>query len=325
MTHHDRQIETITLDNGTLRARILTIGAAIQSLSWCDSAHSMVLGYPTVEPYFTNPGKLGVIVGRYANRIRGARAEIDGAEYHFDANLGGIHCLHGGRDTLGLRVMTLVEATPVSVHLRDVLPDGHMGFPGNLTVDVIYALDGATLRTTILGKTDATTLCNFTGHSYFNLSGNHDISDHRLQVAAEQRLEVDAESIPTGQYLDVAGTEYDLRDQASLAWGEGMRTIDMNYCLSDNPTDLRAVAVLRAGGNTMTLATTEAGLQVYTAHNLGTPLPSAPHGRAFHPYAGVALEPQYYPNSPNIPQFASAILHPDDDYRHVTEYRFSRD
>jgi aldose 1-epimerase len=317
-------IDQITLDNGILNVKILSLGGIIQSISWCDDNRSMVLGYPTSEPYLTNPGKLGALVGRYANRIGGATAEINGVVCHFDPNSKNKHTLHGGRETLGIHVFDVVETTPISVHLRAMMPDGHMGFPGNLTIDAVYALDGSTLRMTLLGETDAATLCNITGHSYFNLSGSRVIDDHTITVHADQILATDDDQIPTGDYFNVANTDFDLRNAAALGLGGQVRDIDHNYCVSHAQTDLRVVAVLRAATNTMTLATTEAGLQVYTGKGLGAPLPSAPMGTAFHPFAGVALEPQFYPDSPNKPQFAQAVLRPNETYQHITEYRFAR-
>lgn len=317
-------IEQITLNNGTLRAQILSLGGVIQWLGWAGTDQNLVLGYPTVDPYLKNPGKLGALVGRYANRIAGAQAVIGGKTYHFDANVRDTHTLHGGRDTMAFHLMQVVDSTPTSVQLRDVIPDGHMGFPGTLTVDVTYTLDGSVLRTTIAATTDAPTLCNITGHSYFNLSGDHDISDHTLQVHADQVLEVDADSIPTGGYIDVASTPFDLRSPTPLGVDGMVRDLDHNYCLSHDQTPLRPVAHLQAGECRMTLATTEAGLQVYTGGHLGATLENAPNGTAFHPFAGVALEPQFYPNSPNQPAFAQALLSPGETYRHITEYRFQR-
>lgn len=317
-------IEQIMLKNDDLSVKVLTLGGIIQSVTWAGSAQSMVLGYDTPDPYLTNPGKLGAIVGRYANRIGGARAVIAGRPYTFDPNFKGRHTLHGGSETLATQMFVCVESTPVSAHLRHIMPDGHMGFPGNLTVDVVYTLDGATLRMSIIATTDAPTLCNITGHSYFNLTGDDDISAHRLVVHASQILDVDDDQIPTGAYFDVSGTQFDLMSPNLLSLGAAIRDIDHNYCISHDQIDLRPVATLSAGSTSMTLATTEAGLQVYTGKGLGAPLPSAPNGRALRPYAGVALEPQFYPNSPNTPQFASAILMQHDTYRHVTEYRFLR-
>ena len=162
---------------------VLNFGAVIQRISWAGQDQNLCLGYPDAHPYLTNPGKLGAIVGRYANRINQARAVIDGKSYEFDAN-NGAHCLHGGRETLGLRAFEVLELSKSHVVLFQTLPDGHMGFPGDLDVWVTYRLLGATIQIDIRAKTNATTLCNITGHSYFNFSGAPTIADHQFQVAA---------------------------------------------------------------------------------------------------------------------------------------------
>ncbi len=126
----------------------------LQRIAWAGQDHNLCLGYPTVDPYLTNPGKLGAIVGRYANRINQAQALVDGVPYKFDAN-NGAHCLHGGRETLGLRAFDVLEHSGSHVVLFQRMPDGHMGFPGALDVWVTYRLQGATLGIDIRAKTDA--------------------------------------------------------------------------------------------------------------------------------------------------------------------------
>jgi aldose 1-epimerase len=204
------------------------------------------------------------------------------------------------------------------------MPDGHMGFPGALDVWVTYRLLGATLGVDIRAKTDAPTLCNITGHAYFNFTGAPTIADHQLQVAASQILQVDETGIPSGEKMNVAGTQFDFQTPADLRQGDHPVMIDHNYCVSDDRTELRPIAWLSGGDTQVELASTEPGLQVYTGAGLGADLPSAPRGRAFHPYAGIALEPQIWPDSPNHPKFAQAILRPNDEYHHQIEYRFTR-
>ena len=314
----------ITLTSDQMQVDVLNLGGVLQRISWAGQDHNLCLGYPTVEPYLTNPGKLGAIVGRYANRINQAQAMIDGVPHKFDAN-NGAHCLHGGRETLGLRAFDVLEHSGSHVVLFQQQPDGHMGFPGTLDVWVIYRLNGATLGIDIRAKTDATTLCNITGHSYFNFTGAPTIADHHLQVAASQILQVDETGIPSGAQTDITGTQFDFQTAAALRRGDHPVMIDHNYCVSEGCAEMRPIAWLSGGDTRMELASTEPGLQVYTGAGLGVVLPSAPTARAFHPYAGIALEPQIWPDSPNRPEFAQAILRPKDDYHHQIEYRFKRD
>ena len=314
----------ITLSSDQMQVDVLNLGAVLQRIAWAGQDHNLCLGYPTVVPYLTNPGKLGAIVGRYANRINQAQALVDGVPYKFDAN-NGAHCLHGGRETLGLRAFDVLEHSGSHVVLFQRMPDGHMGFPGTLDVWVTYRLQGATLGIDIRAKSDATTLCNITGHSYFNFTGAPTITDHQLQVAASEVLEVDETSIPSGAKMNVTGTQFDFQTPAALRQRDHPVNIDHNYCVSEGRTELRPIAWLSGGDTRMELASTEPGLQVYTGAGLGADLPSAATGRAFHPYAGIALEPQIWPDSPNRPEFAQAILRPDDEYHHQIEYRFTRD
>ena len=313
----------ITLSSDQMRVDVLNLGGVLQRISWAGQDHNLCLGYPTVDPYLTNPGKLGAIVGRYANRINQAKAMIDGVSFNFDAN-NGAHCLHGGRETLGLRAFDVLEHSRSHVVLFQGMPDGHMGFPGALDVWVTYRLQGARLGIDIRAKTDATTLCNITGHAYFNFTGAPTIADHQLQVAASEVLQVDETGIPSEAIMNVAGTQFDFQTPAALRHGDHPVMIDHNYCVSEGRTELRPIAWLSGGDTQMELASTEPGLQVYTGAGLGADLPSAPTGRAFHPYAGIALEPQIWPDSPNHPEFAQAILRPSDDYHHQIEYRFTR-
>ena len=314
----------ITLSNDQMQVDVLNFGAVLQRISWAGQDRNLCLGYPTAEPYLTNPGKLGAIVGRYANRINQAQAMIVGVSYKFDAN-NGVHCLHGGRETLGLRAFDVLEHSGSHAVLFQRMPDGHMGFPGTLDVWVTYRLQGATLGIDIRAKTDATTLCNITGHSYFNFTGARTIADHHLQVAASEVLHVDETGIPSGTKMNVTGTQFDFQTSAALTQGDSPLNIDHNYCVSDDRAELRPIAWLSGGDTQMELASTEPGLQVYTGAGLGADLRSAPTGRAFHPYAGIALEPQIWPDSPNHPEFAQAILRPNDEYHHQIAYRFTRD
>ena len=143
----------ITLSSDQMQVDVLNLGAVLQRISWAGQDHNLCLGYPTVDPYLINPGKLGAIVGRYANRINQAQAMINGVSYEFDAN-NGAHCLHGGRETLGLRAFDVLEHARSHVVLFQRMPDGLMGFPGALDVWVTYRLLGATLGVDIHAKTD---------------------------------------------------------------------------------------------------------------------------------------------------------------------------
>ena len=156
-----RVVHLISLVSDDLRANISTYGAVLQDLRCNDLPHSLVLGFPNLQPYLTNPPYLGAIVGRYANRI--AKARIDGAtdHQHLDANQDGLHCLHGGSDGSSSRLWAIIDSGSDFVTLEDIIPDGHMGFVGTLRVNVRYQLAQSNLKIDITATSDAASLCNF--------------------------------------------------------------------------------------------------------------------------------------------------------------------
>lgn len=315
-----RRVEAITLAGGGLRARVLTLGAIVQDLRLDSVAHPLVLGCETPEDYL-GPGRyLGAIVGRYGNRIGGARMVLDGQSHALDANFLGRHTLHGGSqgtDTMVWRIETL---QPASVTLSLTLPDGHMGFPGQLDITARIALADRTLRITLEARTDKATPCSLTHHGYFDLDGLGDIRGHRLRIAAQHYLPVDAELIPDGRILPVADTPFDFR--ADRPVGQ-VGALDHNFCLSDAPVPLRPVAWLTGrSGLSLEVRATSCGLQVYDgAHFDGM---AGLGGRRYGPHAGIALEAQHWPDAPNRAGFPKAILHPGELWQSVTEYHLTQ-
>lgn len=318
-----RPVTRATISGHGLTASIITLGASLQDLRLAGIAHPLVLGYPQLAAYLDEGRYFGAIVGRYANRIGHARAVLDGQTLHFDRNQNDRHILHGGSDGSGTRNWTLAEQTPDSVTLADLLPDGHMGFPGTMLVRASYRiLPGPTLALTILATTDAVTLCNFAQHSYFNLDGRDTVAAHRLSVPATTYLPVDADMIPLGPPAPVRGTALDFRRPQRLGDRLDGPAIDHNLCLAaTRHATPRRAAMLQAAGLSMTLRSTEPGLQVYTANHLG---PGAPglDGRPYGRHAGIALESQTWPDAPNRPEYPGARLEPGQVYRQLTTMRF---
>ena len=305
-----------------LTADILSWGAVLQDLRLAGTAHPLVLGFPTLAAYEQAPGCLGAIVGRLANRIAGGRAPIAGRAHAFDRNEAGRTTLHGGREGTGTRPWRIEAWSESALTLALTLADGHMGFPGRLDIRATYALaEGPALSLDIEAGTDAETLCGLAPHSYFNLDGRADIAGHSLRIAAETMLPVDDDAIPTGEIRPVAGTAFDFRTARAIpAAAPG---IDHNFCLAEARGALRPVATLRAGGLAMTLETTEPGLQVYTAATLDTSAHPGLTGRPYGPFAGIALEPQCWPDAPNQAWAAQAGLAPAAHYRQRSVFRFA--
>lgn len=308
----------VTLSNGGLRAQILSFGAVLQDLRLAGHGPPLVLGYPTPKPYFDNPNYFGACIGRVANRLRDGRGWIDGGCHQFARNTAQGHLLHGGTQGTAFQNWSLTDVAPDAVVLSVQLPDGHMGFPGTLQACCTYRLRAdTTLELTFEATTDRPTLCNFAHHSYFNLNGAATMDGHQLQVAADTYLPTDHDGLPTGHVADVAGTAFDYRSARTLG------RLDHNFCLAEGQS-LRRAACLRGPDLSMTVATTAPGLQVYTGEGIAPGGPLGLDGRAYAPRAGVALEPQIWPDAPNTPGFPSAELHPGDRFCQISRFSFQR-
>ncbi|WP_031044856.1 aldose epimerase family protein [Streptomyces sp. NRRL F-5650] len=304
-----------TLERSGVRVRVLSYGGIVQSAEVPDrdgNTADVVLGFADLDGYVTHPEPyFGALVGRYANRIAGGRFPLDGRTYALAANEGP-NVLHGGERGFDKRVWD-VTAVPDGVRLNRVSPHGEEGFPGRLEMSATYTLDGSgALRIVYEAVTDAPTVLNPTNHSYFNLGGSGHTGGHELRVAASRITPVDAGLIPTGGLQDVTGTRFDFRRARKIGSG-----YDHNFVLDKGVTGAaEEVAELYdpASGRVLTVATTEPGLQVYTADHLGEP---------FAPGDGVALETQHFPDSPNRPAFPSTVLRPGEVFRSETVYGFS--
>ncbi|MFJ6914830.1 aldose epimerase family protein [Streptomyces sp. NPDC101133] len=304
-----------TLERAGVRVRVLSYGGIVQSAEVPDrdgNVADVVLGFADLDGYLRHPEPyLGALVGRYANRIAGGRFPLDGRTYAVVPNEGP-NTLHGGERGFDKRAWD-VEAVTGGVRLSRVSPHGEEGFPGRLEMSATYTLDGSgALRIGYEAVTDAPTVLNPTNHSYFNLSGSGHAGGHELRLAASRITPVDAGLIPTGGLDDVTDTHFDFRRARKIGSG-----YDHNFVLDKGVTDAaEEVAELYdpASGRVLTVATTEPGLQLYTADHLGEP---------FAPGDGVALETQHFPDSPNRPGFPSTVLRPGEVFRSETVYRFS--
>ncbi|MEU3981638.1 aldose epimerase family protein [Streptomyces sp. NPDC026672] len=303
-----------TLERGDTRVRVLTYGGIVQSVEVPDRdgrAANVVLGFADLDGYLNHPEPfLGALIGRYANRIGGARFPLDDLTYALEPN-DGPNNLHGGPNGFDKRVW---DAEPVEhgVRLSRVSPHGEEGFPGRLEVSATYTLDASgALRIAYEAVTDAPTVVNLTNHSYFNLAGAGYAGGHELRLAASRFTPVGEDGIPEGESRDVTGTRFDFR--AAREVGSGY---DHNFVLDKGVTSTPVeVAELHdpATGRVLTVATTEPGVQLYTAEHVGEP---------FSPGDAIALETQHFPDSPNRPDFPSTLLRPGGVYRSESVYGF---
>ena len=291
------------------------------------------LGFDSAESYAVEGGSLGATVGRFANRIAKGRFSLNGETYSLFIN-NGPNTLHGGKEGFDKRLFdakTREGENEDTVTFSYVSPDMEEGFPGEMKLSVTFAWNSEnTLSIRYSAVSDRDTVINLTNHAYFNLAGKGDILGHTLQVNADCITDVDDELIPTGDYLPVDGTPLDLRAPARIGAGvdrraechliDGVNGYDMNFVLKGQ--GLKEAAILRdeASGREMKVFTTEPGIQVYTGQGLNT----EGHGGAHYgPFAGVALETQHFPDSPNKPQFPTTTLKAGETYESTTVYAFS--
>lgn len=317
-------VQQITISGGALTVKIITFAAAIQDMRLEGHASSLVLGFEDLEGYLDYPAYFGANVGPVANRIGGASFELDGETFNVDPNENRETCLHGGAEGLGRQNWQLVSSDGNSAHLRCELPDGHMGFPGNFQADCIYSIssDGE-LKITLEGRCDKPTLCNLAHHSYFNLEdgGASDIFSHKVQIGADTYLPINDKTLPAGPKVNVENTPFDFRESREI--GLYNITYDHNYCLSPERTNMRPVveAVSPSGNITLTIETTEPGVQLYTGQSLPEMKPGL-DAIQYSKHAGFCLETQVWPDAIHHADYPASVLRPGDVSSQETIYKF---
>ncbi|MEO9525575.1 aldose epimerase family protein [Marinobacter alexandrii] len=316
------------LEAGQLRVAILNFGATLQDLRLAGIAHPLVLGARNVAAYRQAAQYFGATVGRVANRIAQGRATLDGRQYRLCRDSEQTHMLHGGPDGTHNQLWTIADADRDQITLKLSLPDGHMGFPGLLDIRLTYRLIApATLEMCIEARADATTLCNFAHHSYFNLDGTPSVLDHRLQIAAEHYLPTDGALIPTGEVARVSGTRFDFRQTRPIRCDGENKSYDLNFCLDSFAGLHEPIATLHGpqSGIRMQMYSSEPGLQIYDGQHITVPADQTLSGIAYVPFAGIALEAQKWPDAVHHPAFPSIRLEPGQVYRQTTRWCFLRD
>lgn len=323
------EVPLIRLSRGGIKAEILGLGAVIRSLDVDVGAgfHPRVLGLQTLDDYLNHSPSMGIIAGRYANRIGNARFTLDGRDITLIPNEAGVTQLHGGPDGFGKRLWSVVDHADDHVTLKLVSEDVDQGFPGRVEAFCRYSIVGDGLfRIELTATTDAPTVVNLAAHSYFNLDNSTTILDHLVEIPAETYTPVDHLKIPTGEIAPVAGTPFDFTALRAVRYtGPGAPVIyDHNFVVSMGKSAEPRLMARLIGPETQTemqVLSTEPGVQFYDGTHLGVPVP--PLNRAeTKGNAGLCFEPQYFPDTPNKPQFGSATLRPGETYAQVTEYRF---
>ena len=328
-----------TITNGTLTMQVTNFGARVVSLWMPDRDGKMadiVLGYQNIDRYINNGGErfLGSVVGRVANRIGGGKFTLDGVEYTTPQNNNG-QTLHGGLKGLDMVVWDVVEATENSLHFVYTAADGQDGFPGNLTVNMTYALtENNEFKVTYSATTDKATPVNISHHSFFNLKGEAGgtITDHILQIDADYITPTDANLIPTGELLAVENTPFDFRtphaigdmidaDNEQLKNGRGY---DMNWVLNrpDNGEVVKVMSIYEPqSGRGFEVYTDQVAIQFYSG-NFFDGTYNGKYGKPLSFRESVVFETQKYPDAVNHDNFPSVVLNPGEEYTHTCIYKF---
>lgn len=326
-----REVRSFVLANarGT-RVVVAEYGALLVSVETADKESrigKVTLSYATLEEALGG-GVFGSVIGRFANRIGGGGFEIDGQRHQLaSVNKDGVH-IHGGATGFHRQLWRGEvgrEGGAARVVLTLTSPDGHEGYPGEVEVSVAYALDeDNVLSLDYRGRTDRPTHLNLTNHAYFNLAGGGDVLGHRLRLDCGRVLETDPRKVPSGRMREVAGTPFDFREAKPL--GRDIEAFegggyDHCFAIDEAPGDRgvegpRVFAKLSdpVSGRFLEVATTKPGVQVFTANSFS--------GNPFPRWGGICFETQFYPDSPNRPEFPSSLLRPGEEYRHRTEFRF---
>lgn len=333
-------VEIYTLRNSHgFEARIMTYGGIVVSLKTPDKAgrlDDVVLGYDTLEGYLKRNPYFGAIVGRCGNRIANGKFSLNGKTYSLATNNGGRNHLHGGLkgfDKVVWKARPVETANGPALQLDYLSKDGEEGYPGNLSVTVVYTVtEDNALRIDFKATTDQHTVCNLTHHSYFNFRGGGDVLDYLVQIDSDRFTAVkSSDMIPTGELLATAGTPLDFRkptrigarinsDYEQIRFGGGY---DHNWVF-DNDGQLARVARVtdEVSGRCMEVLTTQPGMQFYTGNFLDGTI-TGKGGRKYGHRHAFCMEPQHYPDSPNQPRFPSIELKPGQVYENTIVYKFS--
>jgi aldose 1-epimerase len=334
------QVELYTLKDEKLEVQIINYGATVISIKVPDRNGKMadvVLGFDDALGYYENNHSkssafFGPTVGRYANRIAGAKFTLDGKQYRLSQN-NGANTIHGGP---GGFHNVMWQGTPIEngVELKYFSKDGEEGYPGDLAVTVRFTVTGGDLKIAYQATTDKPTVVNLTNHSYFNLSGqgNGNILQNELKLNASRFTPVDANLIPTGVLQPVEGTPFDFRkahviggrinaNNEQIQLGHGY---DHNFAIDGGGRTVTMAAEVYdpSSGRVMQVLTTEPGVQLYTSNFLDGSI-KGKQGIAYVKNGAVCLETQHFPDSPNHPSFPSTVLRPGQEFQSVTIYRFS--
>ncbi|MDR2606798.1 MAG: galactose mutarotase [Treponema sp.] len=340
ITATGQKVYLYTLKAGDLCLSLSSFGATWTSLfvpSRSGAKDDILLGYLSLDQYLNNKPFIGATPGRFGNRIGNAQFSLNGKTYTLYKNDGG-HSLHGGRrgfDKYNWKTEAYEDRDGIFVRFRLESPDGDEGYPGTLKAEVCYGLTKSNELVAIYeAKLDAPSPVNLTNHSYFNLAGEGkgDILSHELKIYASSIVEADDDLIPTGKLVPVAGGPFDFskpkplsRDLAAAGKISKGAAGGYDHCfvVDGEPGKMRPCVEVYdpSSGRSMKISTTQPGVQLYTGNQL-TGVPGKA-GSVYGKHAGLCLETQHLPDSPNHADFPSCIYGPGKDYSEKSIFAFS--
>ena len=330
-------IFTITNNNG-MKAEIIEKGATLEKLFVKDKNGKFIdvlSGHDTLEGHVERSDYQGVVVGQYANRIKGGKFSIDSVEYNLTKNDNGITCLHGGGE-YSSAVWSGKEVSDKAVTFTLFSKDGNDGFPGNVNASVTYELtDCDELVLTYNAVSDKKTVINLTNHAYFNLNGFDcgDILDHELEIKADYFTPIDETSIPVAMSQEVENTPFDFRksktigrdiNDASCIQIKNGNGYDHNFIINDFDGTLKTCAIAKGdkSGITMEVKTTLPGVQFYTGNFLNGTVIGKDEKPLTH-RCSFCLETQVFPDSPNHQDWCKCVYDAGEEYSSKTVFAFT--
>jgi aldose 1-epimerase len=309
-------ISKYLIESKNLKVKVLNYGATICEIIYYKNEKmpiSVALNYPSFNDYLSQKAYYGAIIGRYANRIGGAKFSLNGKEYNLSSNENG-NTLHGGQSGFDKQIWQVEKHEKNAITLSYYSKDGEQGFPSNVKVYVTYTItEDNLLKIDYLAKSDGDTYINLTNHTYFNLNGiENKVDGCLLHIDAEKVTKTNTALIPNGEYILVKGTPYDFNSESEFIKDlSGDETLKIRGCIDDNYVlngdSFRKVAHLYSPKTKlkMEVYTDQKGMQVYTGNRYG-----------------IALETQNFPNAMNVKGFPSPLLKGGEEYKTSTVYKF---
>lgn len=329
----------ILKNKNNMEVCITNFGGRIVSVMVPDKTGAMkdvVLGFDSIQDYMKYPSDFGASIGRYANRINQGRFMLDGVTYQLPQNNFG-HCLHGGPEGFQYKIFEADKINDQELQLTYLSVDGEQGFPGNFICKVTFLLtDDNAIDIKYEAETDKPTIVNMTNHSYFNLDGDptDDNSNYLMTINADSYTPVDNTFMTTGEIVSVEGTDMDFRVPTAIGAGinneseqlKNGKGYDHNWVLNTKGDITQKAATLQSleTGIVLDVYTSEPGVQVYCGNFLDGTL-TGKKGIVYNRRASVCLETQKFPDSPNKPEWPSAVLRPGEKYTSECIYKFSVD